>query len=88
MDPARAFAHVKQIVECGPRPAGSAALAKCADYIEAELKKLGLKLQRQRFREPEAAPGIEFCNLWTQIDGADPANTVRCWCSPRTTTAR
>jgi glutaminyl-peptide cyclotransferase len=64
-----AMAHVERLVGFGPRPAGSAALGRAADYICAELEKLGLKPQRQEFvHETEK---ILLRNLWVQIDGED-----------------
>ena len=35
-DAARAYNHVKQMVEAGPHPAGSPAIKKVQDYIEKE----------------------------------------------------
>ena len=43
-DANRAYAHVKKLVEIGPRPAGSAAITKAQQYIESELKSYGLKV--------------------------------------------
>jgi len=69
-DGERAMAHVMAMQEFGPRPAGSPALAKTADYIRKELTDLGLAPQTQRWREEEHA--LDLQNVWVQIDGTDP----------------
>ncbi|GAB4145287.1 MAG: M28 family peptidase [Planctomycetota bacterium] len=71
VDGARAMAHVEKLVAFGPRPAGSEALGKAADYIAAELAALGLSVRRQEFTPP--GERVLLRNLWTQIDGPDPA---------------
>jgi len=45
----RATADLKTLVDFGPRPAGSEALAKARNYIVAELEKAGLKPQLDEF---------------------------------------
>ena len=70
VDGARAHAHLEQIVGFGPRPFGSDALGKTADYITGELTKLGLKPQRQELMHETEKKLVR--NLWVQIDGADP----------------
>jgi Zn-dependent M28 family amino/carboxypeptidase len=68
-----AYAHVRHFVEqIGPRPFGSANLAKTADYIAAELDKLGLRLERHEVLHDKEQKTIR--NLYTRIDGPDPAN--------------
>ena len=42
-----AMAHVDAMLKIGPRPFGSDNLAKAADYICAEIKKIGLEPKRQ-----------------------------------------
>lgn len=66
-----AFAHVKAMVAFGPRPFGSEALARTADYITGELTKLGLSPQRQEVLHAKEKKTIR--NLYVQIDGPDPA---------------
>lgn len=72
IDGKRAMAHVEKFVGFGPRPFGSDALGKQADYITAELQKLGLKPQRHEVMEPKEKKLIR--NLYVQIDGPDPEN--------------
>ncbi|HVJ26262.1 MAG TPA: hypothetical protein VM493_01930, partial [Vicinamibacterales bacterium] len=48
-DSARAFDHLKAIVDIGPRPASSAGLQKTRDYIKAQLTAIGLTPSEQAF---------------------------------------
>lgn len=72
IDGGKAMAHVRAMVGFGPRPFGSEALAKTADYIGGEMKKLGLEMKRHEVPEEKEKKTIR--NLYVQIDGADPAN--------------
>ncbi|MCB9877273.1 MAG: M28 family peptidase [Planctomycetes bacterium] len=72
VDGAAAMAHVEKIVAIGPRPFGSQNLAKAADYIESQVTALGLKLQRHEVELEKEKKLVR--NLWTQIDGEDPAS--------------
>lgn len=68
IDGARAMAHVEKLVSFGPRPFGSDALGKAADYIEQELKSLGLSPKRHEVMHEKEKRLIR--NLYVQIDGA------------------
>lgn len=70
VDGKAAMAHVQRLVALGPRPAGSDALGRAADYICGQLEQLGLKPQRQEFTHETEQ--IKLRNLWVQIDGEDP----------------
>ncbi|MBL8723557.1 MAG: M28 family peptidase [Planctomycetes bacterium] len=72
IDGSRAMAHVEKFVGFGPRPFGSEALAKQADYICAELQKLGLSPKRHEVLEEKEKKTIR--NVYVQIDGDDPEN--------------
>lgn len=72
IDGQKAMAHVRAMVGFGPRPFGSEALGKTADYIGAELDKIGLKMQRHEVLHEKEKKTIR--NLYVQIDGDDPAN--------------
>ncbi len=67
-----AMAHVDAILAFGPRPFGSDNLGKAADYICAEVDKLGLKALRHE--EVHAKEKKLMRNLYCQIDGEDPVN--------------
>src|SRR3954464_4183056 len=70
-DSARAWAHLQKQVGFGPRPAGSAALKACRDYLIAELKKVGLEARQQTFvaRTITTAGDIPMVNLIATIPG-------------------
>jgi len=70
IDGDKAMAHVRAMVAFGPRPFGSAALAKTTDYLEAEVKKLGLVPKRHEVLHEKEQKIIR--NLYAQIDGDDP----------------
>ncbi len=70
VDGGKAMAHVKAQVAFGSRPFGSEALGKTTDYLEGELKKLGLAPQRHEVMHEKEKKLIR--NLYVQIDGDDP----------------
>ncbi len=72
IDGSAAYAHVQRMVGFGPRPYGSDALGKTADYIVAEVGKLGLKVERHELMHDKEKKLIR--NLYVQIDGEDPQN--------------
>ena len=47
VDGNRAFAHVKAMVDLGPRPAGSEAIARTRDYIRQQMTAIGLTAKDQ-----------------------------------------
>jgi hypothetical protein len=72
VDGAAAMRHVEALVAIGPRPYGSAALGKAADYICNEVK--GLQLTPKRHEVMDENEHKLIRNLYTQIDGEDPIN--------------
>lgn len=72
IDGGQAMAHVRAMVAFGPRPFGSEALAKTADYLAGEVKKLGLEMKRHEVLHEKEKKTIR--NLYLQIDGDDPGN--------------
>ncbi len=59
----RAFAHAEKLVGFGPRPSGSEALARQADYLVAQLREFGLEAEEQTFRAATPRGTIEFRNV-------------------------
>jgi glutaminyl-peptide cyclotransferase len=59
----RAFAHAEKLVGFGPRPSGSEALARQADFIAAQLREFGLDAEKQTFRAATPRGEIEFRNV-------------------------
>lgn len=65
-----AYDHVKAMVEIGPRPAGSAELKRCRDYIVGELAKFGIQAKVDAFADKKNAPKVEeFFNIEAEIKG-------------------
>lgn len=63
------------MVALGPRPAGSAALAKTRDYIKKELSAAGLEVEEQAFEASTPAGRIRMVNLRAMVGG--PSNAKR-----------
>jgi glutaminyl-peptide cyclotransferase len=74
-DGRKAFEHIRAMVALGPRPAGSAALAKTRDYIRKELSAIGLEVEEQAFEASTPAGKIRMVNLRVMVGGA--SNTRR-----------
>lgn len=72
VDGGKAYGHVKALVGIGPRPFGSDALGKAADYIGGELQKVGVAVKRHEVVHDKEKKTIR--NLYAQIDGEDPQN--------------
>lgn len=68
-DAARAYEHLRQIVNIGPRPSGSPAIAQTRDYITAQLKSAGLTAVPQTFVAKTPIGEIPMANLVVTIPG-------------------
>jgi glutaminyl-peptide cyclotransferase len=66
-----ALAHVRKLVEFGPRPAGSPALRQCGDYVIGQLEKAGCAVETDEWEER----GIKFRNILGKLEG-DPKRIV------------
>ena len=71
IDGGAVMTHVEKLVEIGPRPFGSENLAKATDYIERQLKLMGL--QPERHEELHEAEQKLIRNLYCMIPGQAPA---------------
>jgi hypothetical protein len=58
-----ALRHVQQLVDYGPRPAGSHALEKSRVYITQQLESLGWRVTRQAFEDSTPRGAVAFANL-------------------------
>jgi glutaminyl-peptide cyclotransferase len=65
----KAFAHVQQLVDFGPRPAGSEALEKSRVYIADQLRRSGWSVTRQAFTDDTPRGKVQFVNLIAQFSG-------------------
>ena len=72
VDGGKAYGHLQAFVGFGPRPFGSDALGRTADYIGGELQKLGVAMKRHEVVHDKEKKTIR--NLYAQIDGEEPQN--------------
>lgn len=75
-----AFAEVKKQVECGPRPAGSPALANARELIDHSLRRHGWEVEHQNFDQPTPHGTKRMVNLLARF----PARAGK---TPQITTA-
>jgi glutaminyl-peptide cyclotransferase len=69
IDANRAFAHVKKVVEFGPRPSGSEAIKKTQEYIKSELSSYGLKITEDKFDGLTPKGKIPMNNIIAELPG-------------------
>jgi glutaminyl-peptide cyclotransferase len=72
IDAARAFNDLKHMVGFGPRPAGSAELAKTRAWIVSELKQTGLQVEEDKFTASTPVGNLDMANVIVKIPGASP----------------
>ena len=75
-DGKRAFEHVRQLVEIGPRPAGSSGAARAREYIAKQLGELGLKVEEQAFDAKTPLGVVRMVNLRATFP-SEPASGPR-----------
>ncbi len=68
-DGEKAFAHVREQVSIGARPAGSPSLARARDYIIKQLKAANLNVTIDEFRQPTPLGERNFANIIAEIPG-------------------
>ncbi len=68
-DGQRAFEHVRKQVEFGPRPAGSAELAKTREYILTQLQLPGLNITTDEFSAKTPAGVRKMVNVTAELPG-------------------
>ncbi|HVG29214.1 MAG TPA: M28 family peptidase [Pyrinomonadaceae bacterium] len=71
-DGARAFEHVRKMVEMGPRPAGSAELARTRAYIVGELQSAGLKVTTDEWEAQTPVGARRMANVVAELPGKSP----------------
>ena len=68
-DSNRAFEDLRRQVAFGPRPAGSAALARCREYILQQLEAAGIAAREQAFDADTPLGRVRMVNLIATIPG-------------------
>jgi hypothetical protein len=71
-DSTRAYEHLRRQVGFGPRPAGSAALAQCRQYILAQLGASGIAVREETFDATTPLGPVRMVNLVATIPGRRP----------------
>ncbi|MBA3948692.1 MAG: M28 family peptidase [Acidobacteria bacterium] len=69
VDADRAWAHLKELVGFGPRPAGSAANKRTREYIAREMKALGLEAREQAFLADTRYGDVSMANVIVTLPG-------------------
>jgi glutaminyl-peptide cyclotransferase len=69
IDADRAFEHVRKQVEFGPRPAGSAELARTREYIIGELKSYGLNVTVDEWQAKTPIGERKMVNVTAELPG-------------------
>lgn len=69
-DGERALAHVRKMVEFGPRPAGSKQLEQTRRYIVDELKSSGLEVSTDEFNAQTPLGESKMANVMAELAGA------------------
>lgn len=71
-DSARAYEHLKKLVEMGPHPSGSEAIKKAQSYLENELKSYGLTVSEDTFNGETPRGPIPMKNIIAELRGQKP----------------
>jgi Iap family predicted aminopeptidase len=71
-DSGQAWEHLRQQVSFGPRPAGSAALTQCRQYILSQLKAAGITAREDAFESDTPLGRVRMVNLIATIPGRRP----------------
>lgn len=74
-DGSKAYAHLREIVGIGPRPAGSAGLEAARAYIRKQLAVLGVEAREQAFTVETPIGPVRMANLVATIPGRS-ADTI------------
>jgi glutaminyl-peptide cyclotransferase len=77
----KALAHVRRLVDLGPRPPGSEAIEKSRDYIENQLRVSGWQVTRQGFTDDTPRGKVHFVNLIARSPGQGSATPSFLLCS-------
>jgi glutaminyl-peptide cyclotransferase len=78
---AKAFAHVQQLVDLGPRPPASEAIEKARAYIENQLRQAGWNVERQEFADQTPRGLVRFANLIARIPAQGNTTPIFLLCS-------
>jgi hypothetical protein len=83
----RAYGYLKQLCDFGPRRSGSEAMAKQQKFLEEHFKKLGVKVEYQRFKAPYPVDGpdeemigrdVEMANMIVRFNPENRERIMLC----------
>ena len=74
----KALAHVQALVDLGPRPPGSDAIARARAYIEEQLKSAGWSVSEQAFTDQTPRGEMKFVNLIARFGGGAKPTFLLC----------
>ena len=74
----KALAHVQALVDLGPRPPGSDAIARARAYIEEQLKSAGWSMSEQAFTDQTPRGEMKFVNLIARFGGGAKPTFLLC----------
>jgi glutaminyl-peptide cyclotransferase len=69
-DAARAYEHVRHLVDIGPRPPGSEGIHAAQAYIAGQLKSYGCAVEEHDFRAPTPIGDISMKNIIAKVPGS------------------
>jgi glutaminyl-peptide cyclotransferase len=72
VDAARAYEHVRKLVELGPHPSGSPAIKKAQEYLANQLRSFGLKVSEDDFNGETPRGSIPMKNIIAELPGQKP----------------
>lgn len=71
-DGARAFEHVRHLVELGPRPPASDAIRQAQSYITGQLKSYGCHVEEHDFHASTPLGDLPMTNVVVKVPGTQP----------------
>jgi len=77
----KALTHVQNLVDLGPRPAGSDAIVRARAYIEEQLESCGWKVTEQQFTDNTPRGQVRFVNLIARFGTAAKTTDLFLLCS-------
>jgi Zn-dependent M28 family amino/carboxypeptidase len=75
-DGAKAYAHLREVVAIGPRPAGSKALEVTRGYIKKQLAAIGVDVTEQAFTAETPVGRLQMVNVIARVPGDSPDRIV------------
>ena len=75
-DGARAYEHVRHLVEIGPRPPDSDGIRRAQAYIIGQLKSFGCPVEEHDFHASTALGNLAMKNIIVKLPGVKPSSAI------------